>query len=95
MNAIAKQKGAGRHSRTPSIAAKGPNAPAAPSQPQTPSIVIAEEAFNCGFDVYLSHPIDGDNRGREFQDRAHALAFGRILRLEYGYPIVDRIGDRP
>lgn len=92
---MAKKKGHGRHSRTPHIAAKGLNAPAVSSQPLQPSIVIAEEAFNCGYDVYLSDPIDGDNRCREFQDHAHALAFGRILRLEYGYPIINRIGDRP
>jgi len=94
MKAIATQKGAGRHSRTPSIAAKGSCARAAPSQPQTPSIIISEEAFNCGYDVYLSHPFDGDNRGREFQDHAHAMAFARVLRLEFGLPIINRTGEQ-
>lgn len=99
MSAIARakrpyKKGHGRHSRTPSTAAKAINAPAVFSQPSVPSIIVAEEAFNCGYDVYLSHPVDGDNRGREFRDHAHALAFGRILRLEFGLQIVDLCGER-
>lgn len=55
MKALAEQKGAGRHSRTPSIATKGHSATAASTQPAPSSILISEEPF--GLDVALSRPI--------------------------------------
>jgi len=91
---VPTKKGRSHHSRAPHIAAKGHIAAAASTQPSQPSIIFSDEAFNCGYDVYLSHPVDGDNRGREFQDHAHALAFARVLRLEFGFTIVDRSGER-
>ena len=91
---VPTKKGRSHHSRAPHIAAKGHSAAAAPSQPSQPSIIFSEEAFNCGYDVYLSHPVDGDNRGREFQDHAHAMAFARVLRLEFGLPIINRTGEQ-
>ena len=89
---MAKKKGHGRHSRTPHIAAKGRSAPVVPAQPLTHSIIISEEPFGAGFDVQLSHPVDGNAHGGEFHGYPNALAYARVLRLEFGFPIVDRSG---
>ena len=88
----ATKKGRSSHSRVPHIAAKGSSAPAAPTRPSTPSITIFDEPFGLGFDVSLSHPSEGDNRSREFRGYPNALAYARVLRLEFGLPIVDRCG---
>ena len=88
------KKGRSRHSRAPHIAAKGFSVPAVPTQSQTPAIVISEEPFGVGFDVQLSHSVDGNARGREFHGYPNALAYARVLRLEFGFPIVDRSGER-
>lgn len=90
----ATKKGRSLHSRVPHIAAKGRSAAAASTQPSQPSILISEEPFGLGFEVKILSPADGDHRGREFQDHGHAMAFARILRLEFGYPILDRSGDQ-
>lgn len=85
-----KIKGHGRHSRTPSIIARPANTTSlVPSQP---SIIICHEPFGVGFDIALSHSIDGDARGPEFQEHQMALAYARILRLELGHAIVDGCG---
>ena len=89
---VPTKKRRGLHSRAPYIAAKGHSAPAPSTQPATPSILISEEPFGLGFDVALSPPIDGDPRGREFQDHPMALAYARVLRLEFWLPIVNRSG---
>ena len=89
---IAKKKERSRHSRAPHTATEGHSAAAASTQPTTPSILISEERFRLGFDVALSDPIDGYAHGREFQDYQMALAYARVLRLEFWVPIVDRTG---
>lgn len=88
------KKGRSLHSRVPHFAAEGLIAPAASTQPSTPSITISDEPFSLGFDVGLSHPADGDNRSREFQGYPNALAYARVLRLEFGVPIIDCCGER-
>ena len=90
-NVPTKKGRAGEHA--PDIAAKGHSAAAASTQPAT-AIVVLEEAFGLGYDVKISSPADGDNRCREFQDHGHAMAFAGVLRLEFGFPIVDRSGER-
>ena len=87
-------KGAQPPQPAPSIAAKGGSAPAAFTHPSTPSITLSDEPFGLGFDVDLSHPADGDHRGREFHGYPNALAYARVLRLEFGLPIVDRTGNQ-
>ena len=86
------KKGRSLHSRVPHIAAKGRSAPVVPAQPLTHSIIISEEPFGAGFDVQLSHPVDGNAHGGEFHGYPNALAYARVLRLEFGFPIVDRSG---
>ena len=56
-------------------------------------ILVRPEAFGCGFDVLIDPALPDQDVGREIQNHAHAMAFARVLRLEFGFPIVDHTGE--
>ena len=57
-------------------------------------ILVRPEAFGCGFDVVVEPTMPDRDVGRELPDYPLAMAFARVLRLEFGFPIVDRTGER-
>lgn len=91
---MATKKGRNRHSHAPHTVAKIASVSASSTQASTPSITVSEEPFGVGFDVQLSRPADGNARGREFYGYPNALAYARVLRLEFGLPIIDRCGEQ-
>ena len=56
-------------------------------------ILVRPEAFGCGFDVVVEPTMPDRDVGRELPDYPRAMAFARVLRLEFGFPIVDRTGE--
>ena len=55
-------------------------------------ILVRPEAFGRGFDVLIDPDMPDRELGRELPDHPHAMAFARVLRLEFGFPIVDQCG---
>ena len=57
-------------------------------------ILVRPEVFGRGFDVVVEPTMPDRDVGRELPDYPLAMAFARVLRLEFGFPIVDRTGER-